>query len=57
MTEEIKTILIEFNSMEDFTDRIVNLWQDLKDDEVYNFIFPNIGTELAWIMMAKRLGI
>lgn len=54
MTEEDKTILIEFKSMEDFKNRIGNLLNDQKDDEVYEFIFLDKGTELAWIMMYQR---
>lgn len=57
MTEERKTILIEFKSMEDFKNRIARLWQNQKDDEVYEFIFPDKGTELAWIMLFRRFKV
>lgn len=55
MTQEDKTILIEFKSMEDFKNRIGNLLNDQKDHEVYEFVFPDKGTQLAWVMMAKSL--
>lgn len=57
MTEERKSILIEFKSMEDFKNRIARLWQNQKDDEVYEFIFPDKGTELAWIMLCRRFEV
>ena len=57
MSEERKTILIEFKSMEDFKKRIPRLWQDQKDDEIYEFIFPDKGTELAWIMMCQMFEV
>lgn len=57
MTEETKTILIEFKSMEDFTNRIQNILKDQKDNEMYEFVFPDKGTQMAWLMMALNLGI
>lgn len=56
MTEEDKTILIEFKSMEDFKNRIAKLWQDQKDNEVYEFIFPDKETQMAWVMLAQNFG-
>jgi hypothetical protein len=34
-----KTIEITFKNMADFRRRIAVLWQDQKDDEIYNFTF------------------
>jgi hypothetical protein len=42
---EIKIIEIRFKSKNDFKNRIVALWQNQKEDEVYDFIFPDKETE------------
>lgn len=42
---ERKEITITFTSINDFKNRIAKLWQDQKDDEIYNFVFPDKNTE------------
>jgi len=34
-----KNIDITFKSVADFRNRIAALWQDQKEDEIYNFVF------------------
>lgn len=43
-----KTIDITFKSIEDFRRRICKLWQDQKEDEIYNFIFLCDKVEKEW---------
>lgn len=44
----MKTVTITFHSLSDFESRIAGLWQDQKNDEVYDFIFPDEKTEKAF---------
>lgn len=37
--------IIEFKNRSDFRSRIAKLWQNQKEDEVYEFIFPDKETE------------
>jgi hypothetical protein len=39
MVKSMKKKIIKFLSIEDFRSRIARLWQDQKDDEVYEFEF------------------
>lgn len=41
----MKTITITFKSKNDFRNRIARLWQDQKEGESYDFIFPDKETE------------
>lgn len=43
-----KTIDITFKSVTDFRRRICKLWQDQKEDEIYNFIFLCDKAEKEW---------
>ena len=40
-----KIIKITFKSKKDFRNRIAQLWQEQKEDEEYQFIFPDEETE------------
>lgn len=42
---EKTTIEIRFKSKKDFRNRIAQLWQSQKEDEIYEFIFPDKETE------------
>jgi hypothetical protein len=43
-----KIILIEFKNLKDFQRRIARLWINQKENEIYDFIFPDIETEKAF---------
>jgi hypothetical protein len=43
-----KEIDVTFKSLKDFQNRIAGLWQSQKEDEIYNFIFPDEKTEKAF---------
>jgi len=44
----VKEIIIKFKNISDFKSRIARLWQDQKEDETYEFIFPDKETEEAF---------
>lgn len=43
-----KIIKITFKNKSDFHNRIAKLWQDQKEDECYEFIFPDHETEIEY---------
>jgi len=54
MTDEPKRIVdVTFRSLSDFQGRIAALWQNQKDDEVYNFIFLCAEAEDAFNDLVK----
>lgn len=48
-----KLVTIKFKSLDDFKNRIARLWQDQKEDEEYEFIFPDDETEEAFECLVK----
>ena len=50
----MKTKVIEFRSLQDFQNRIAQLWQNQQDDETYDFIFPNAETEKAFEELVNK---
>lgn len=46
--------IITFKSVNDFKARIASLWQDQKDNETFEFIFPDKETEDCYIDLANR---
>lgn len=49
----MKKIDITFKNMKDFQSRIATLWQNQKEDEIYNFIFLNDDSEKSFEMLCK----
>ncbi len=49
-----KEIEIRFKNLKDFQNRIISLWQDQKDDEIYSFVFSDKETEDAFEDFIKR---
>lgn len=47
-------ILVHFESVEDFKNRICRLWQDQKENEMYNFSFENDEVEDAFLTIADN---
>lgn len=41
----MKTIEVTFKNLSDFKNRIARLWQDQKEDEIYEFYFLDKETE------------
>ena len=50
----MKEIQIYFKSISDFKSRIARLWQEQKEDELYNFIFADEETENAFKELVSR---
>ncbi len=48
-----KIIKIVFQNKKDFRSRIAALWQNQKDDEEYEFIFPDHETEMDFTQLVK----
>lgn len=49
--KEKKVIIIKFKSLEDFRLRFARLFQDQKEDESYEFKFPDKETEAEFVKM------
>jgi len=46
--KERKKVVVRFKNVKDFHSRIAALWQDQKEDEIYDFIFDDKETEKAF---------
>ena len=44
---------VTFHSLEDFRNRIARLWQEQKEDEVYEFEFLDAETKLQFEKLIK----
>lgn len=47
-------VTIKFKNISDFKSRIATLWQCQKEDEIYDFIFPDEETEKAFNDLVSR---
>lgn len=52
--EEMKTVMVNFESLEDFRNRIQALWTDQPDDVMYDFVFPDQETEREFILLVQQ---
>lgn len=51
---DINSIPVHFKSVVDFKSRIAGLWQNQKEDEVYDFTFENEEVEKAFNDLINR---
>jgi hypothetical protein len=49
-----KTTTITFKSLSDFRSRITRLWQNQKEDETYEFVFPDEKTEQEFLALSGK---